>query len=87
MVPESFARIDGKGKNKFQKTGTKFQKAGKTTPVTCVVFVPITRRGLLVKKLREKEDQMRELTVFRIKFQESDGSQLVNSFEKDLGKG
>ena len=52
-----FDRIDAKGKNKFQKTVMKFQKAGKTTPVTCVVFIPITRVGILVKKLREKEDQ------------------------------
>ena len=52
---------------------------------TTVVFVPSTRGGLLVRKL--KEDRMADITGFRIKFQVAGGSKLINCFDKDLGKG
>ena len=59
----------------------------KNTTNTTVVFVPSTKGGLLVKKLKEEEDRMAEVTGFRTKFQEAGGSKLINCFEKDLGKG
>ena len=38
-------------------------------------------------KLREDEDRMAGVTGFRIKLQEAGGSKLIDSFDKDLGKG
>ena len=59
----------------------KFQKAGdKKGQAATVVFV-------LVRKLREREEEMAALTCLNIKYQESGGKKLINSFEKDLGKG
>ena len=52
-----------------------------------VIFVPNTKSGTLVRKLREREEVMKELTGFGIKFQEAGGSQLRNSFSLELGKG
>ena len=52
-----------------------------------VIFVPNTKIGKLVKKLREREEFMKELTGFGIKFQEAGGSQLRNSFSLELRKG
>ena len=57
------------------------------TTNSTVFFISSTKGGLLVGKLREEEDKMAALTGFRIKFQEAGGSKLVDSFEKDLGKG
>ena len=65
-----------------------FQRDGKVRGKnTTVVFVPSTRGGLLVRKLKEEEDRMADITGFRIKFQEAGGSKLINCFDKDLGKG
>ena len=65
----------------------KFQKAGdKKGQVAIVVFVPSTKSGLLVRKLREREEEMAALTGFKIKYQEAGGKKLINSFEKDLGE-
>ena len=71
----------GKVKKMFQKNEKKSM-----TPST-VIFVPSTRGGLLLKKLKESEEQMCDLTGFKVKFQEAGGAKLINSFEKDLGKG
>ena len=53
------------------------QTAKKVQPST-VIFVPNTRGGLLTKKLKEKEDELCEMTGFRVKFQEAGGLQLKN---------
>jgi hypothetical protein len=51
----------------------KFQKAGdKKGQAATVVFVPGTKGGLLVRKLRER-DEMAALTGFKIKYQEAGG--------------
>jgi hypothetical protein len=68
------------------KRKDKVKKAGKIEYST-VVFVPKTRGGILVRKLREREAVMKELTGFGIRFQEAGGSQLKNSFSLALGKG
>jgi hypothetical protein len=52
-----------------------------------LVFIPSTKGGLLVGKLREEEDRMAAFTGFRVKFQEAGGSKLIDSFEKDWDKG
>ena len=74
---------------KVRKKG--FKKAGKVGKprgaATTVVFVPSTKGSILLKSLKEEEDKMAEMTGFRIKYQEAGGNVLVNSFEKDLGKG
>ena len=78
-----------KTNKRVRKTG--FRKAGQlgnpAKPVATVVFVPSTRGGILIKSLKEDEDKMAEMTGFRVKYQEASGSVLVNSFDKDLGKG
>ena len=61
------------------------RKAG--VECSTVIFVPNTKSGTLVRKLREREEVMKELTGFGIKFQEAGGSQLGNSFSLELGKG
>ena len=52
-----------------------------------VVFVPNIRTSLLLRKLKESEERMSDVTGFRIRFQEAGGSQLSNSFSTDLGNG
>ena len=59
----------------------------RATTNSTVIFVPNTKGGLLVGKLREDEDRMAGVTGFRIKLQEAGGSKLIDSFDKDLGKG
>jgi hypothetical protein len=72
----------GGRKGKDMKTGNR-----KDTICSTVVFVPNTRGGLLVRKLREREAIMKDLTGFGIKFMEDGGTQLKNSSSLDLGKG
>ena len=52
-----------------------------------VIFVPNTKGGILIGKLREKEEELSKLTGFRIKYQEAGGLQLRNVFSTDLAKG
>ena len=68
----------------------RFLKAGKETKslvAATVIFVPSTKGSILLNSLKEDEDQMAELTGFRVKYQEAGGVILANSFNKDLGKG
>ena len=54
---------------------------------TTVMFVPSSKGGILVRKLREGEEILAELTGFRIKYQEAGGTQLKSMFSTDLGRG
>ena len=74
---------DGK-RPKGKKEDTR--KAG-VMECSTVIFVPNTKGGTLVRKLREREEVMKELTGFGIKFHEAGGSQLRNSFSLELKKG
>ena len=40
-----------------------------------------------MKSLRDDEEQMSELSGFKIKYQEARGSVLTNAFDKNLGRG
>ena len=82
---KNLSKTDRRVKKKgFQKAG----KVGKTSgAATTVVFVPSTRGSTLIKSLKDEETKMAEMTGFRIKYQEAGGNVLVNSFDKDLGKG
>ena len=71
-------------KKAFLKDGN--VRGGKNTTNTTVVFVPSTKAGLLVRKLKEEEDRMADVTGFRIKLQEA-GGKLVNYLKKDVGEG
>jgi hypothetical protein len=62
------------------------QKAGKVATTT-VIFVPNTKGGTLTRKLKEREDELSNVTGFRIRFQEAGGRQLKNLFNTDLGSG
>ena len=73
------------GRKAFLKEGNR--RKSKNTTNSTVIFVQSTKGGLLVGKLREDEDRMAGVTGFRIKFQEAGGSKLIDSFDKDLGKG
>ena len=48
-----------------------FQKDGNKVKTSTVVFVPATKRGKLTEMLKEKEEEMKRLTKFRIRFQEA----------------
>ena len=52
-----------------------------------VIFVPSTRGGILVRKLRDREETLAGITGFRVKLQEAGGTQLMNMFNTNLGKG
>ena len=62
-------------------------KKDRVSDCSTVIFVPNTKSEILVRKLRKREAVMKELTGFGIKFQETGGSQLRNSFSLELGKG
>jgi hypothetical protein len=55
--------------------------------VESVIFVPITRGGVLTRKLREREQELARLTGFGIKFQEASGTKMINMFSTNLGGG
>ena len=54
---------------------------------TTVMFVPNTRYGILLKKLKDKEEILSRLCGFRVKYTEAAGTQLGKLFSQDLGKG
>ena len=74
-----------KGGKRPEGRKEKTRKAG-VSDCSTVIFIPNTKSGTLVRKLREREAVMKKLTGFWIKFQESGGSQLRNSFSLELGK-
>ena len=65
-----------------------FQEAGnERIETTTVVFVPPTRGGKLAQMLKEKEDDLANITKFRIRYQEAGGTKLGIIFSIDLGAG
>ena len=54
---------------------------------TTVVIVPSTKNGILVRKLKETEEEMAIMSDFRIRFQEAGGSKLSNQFNTNLSHG
>ena len=67
-----------------------FQKAGKEKErieTSTVVFVPPTRGGKLIEMLKEKEDDLSNITKFRIRYHEAGGTKLGLLFSTDLGAG
>ena len=46
-----------------------------------VIFVPSTRGGILVRKLRDREETLAGITGFGVKFQEAGGSRLMKMFK------
>ena len=50
-----------------------------------VMFVPKTKRGILLKKLKEMEEKLCILTGFKIKYAESGGTPLANMFSEEMG--
>ena len=87
---ENFENTNHDTQGMIKKRNT-FKKAGKGDAerirTTTVVFVPSTRNGILVRKLREREEVMSKISGFRIRYQEAGGSKLSNQFSTDLGKG
>ena len=80
---------EGKGKDEkpasrtFQKSGKREKTAKKIQPTT-VMFVPSTRNGTLIKRLRENEEKLVEMTGFRMSYSESGGTQLGRIFSTNL---
>ena len=68
----------------FQKDG-KQVKTKKLQPST-VMFVPNTRRGTLVKKMKMNEDRLAEMTGFKVNYVEAAGTKLGRVFSLDLSK-
>ena len=74
----------GQMTNNFQNDG-KQVKTKKLQPST-VMFVPNTRRGTLVKKMKMNEDRLAEMTGFKINYIEAAGMKLGRVFSLDLSK-
>ena len=51
------------------------------------MFVPNTKGGLLLKKLKEMEEILCNITGFRIKFTEAGGTPLSSLFSLYMSKG
>ena len=58
----------------FQKDGNT-RKRKRLRPST-VMFVPNTRRGTLLKKLKEKEERLADMTGFKVNYIEAGGTDL-----------
>ena len=58
----------------------------KKTEQTTVMFVPNTKGSILLKRLQAREDEMANITGFRIKFQEAGGIQLCRMFNQNLAR-
>ena len=71
----------------MKKKRKKGARKGDGIKTTTVVFIPSTRGGLLIKKMRENEEKLSQLTGFRVKYQEAGGTKLCNIFSTDTGKG
>ena len=52
-----------------------------------VIFVPSTRGGILVRKLRDRDETLAGITGFGVRLQEAVGTRLMNMFNTNLGKG
>ena len=59
-----------KKKKIFQRAGRRAKPKSSAENAT-VVFVPSTRGSILIQSLKAEEDQMAELTGFRVKYQEA----------------
>ena len=60
-------------------------KNKKLQPST-VMFVPDTRRGTLVKKMKRNEERLTEMTRFKVNYVEAAGTKLGRVFSQDLSK-
>jgi hypothetical protein len=72
--PQEEFRKDGK-----RKPGTKDRK-----PPSTVMFIPNTKGGYLLKKIRENEDKLASLTGFRVSYSEAAGTKMAMLFSLDL---
>jgi hypothetical protein len=72
------------GRKPFLKAGG---YVGESTAISSVMFVPSMKGGILLKKLKEKEQELSKLTGFKIKYVEMGGAKLGNSFSTNLCKG
>ena len=69
-----------KSKRINQKKGD--TKAGGTTKIKSVMFIPFTRHSELAMRLRENEERMEKLTGYRLKIVEKGGTKLVDILHK-----
>ena len=67
------------GKKRKEKVNTKQQ------PGT-VMFIPNTRRGTLLRMMRENEDSLAEMTGFRVSYSEPAGTNFSRVFSLDSAK-
>jgi hypothetical protein len=78
----------------FQRVGGKFAKGGvklakvenKRMENSSVMFVPSTKRSILINSLKEREQELSSITGFRVKYQEAGGIQLGKMFSTDLAR-
>jgi hypothetical protein len=75
------------GKGKKMKVSQKAEKEKEKIETSSVVFVPPTRGGKLVEMLKDKEDDLANITKFRIRYQEAGGTKLGLLLSTDLGAG
>ena len=48
------------------------------------MFVPSSRNGILLKRMRENEEKLTDMTGFRVSYSEAGGTQLGRMFSTNL---
>jgi hypothetical protein len=70
----------------FKKDGNASAKPNERKQPSTVMFIPNTKGGLLVSKMKENEEKLAELTGFRISYTEAAGTKLGRVFSLDINK-
>ena len=79
--------IDKHNVKKFKIAGNhNRKKAVQKLQASTMMFLPNTKGGLLLNKMRESEDRLTEMTGFKISYTEAAGTKLGNVFSLDLAK-
>ena len=83
---------DQDGKRSFKEGGNKDKKtnsfkSSKKITASTVMFVPSSRNGILLKRMRENEEKLTDMTGFRVSYSEAGGTQLGRMFSTNLSSG
>ena len=71
---------------KFQKDGKKENTKVKRLQPSTVMFVPNKRRRTLLKKMKDNEERLADMTGFKVNYTEAAGTKLGRVFSLDLAK-
>ena len=70
----------------YQRDGNKKSKSKDKKPPSTVMFIPNTKGGLLLKKMKDNEHKLADLTGFKISYTEAAGTKLARIFSQDLSR-